>query len=196
MKPIILGSQSPRRKEIFSFFSLPFIQVPSHFEEESIHFLGDPQRYALMLAEKKAEVLSHQFPDNIVLTADTVVYCKDRIYNKPVDEEHAHVMLKELAGTWHSVFTAVAVRQMDSMVSDCEETKVYIRTLSDEQIALYHRSCHFLDKAGGYAIQNAGSMIIAKIEGCYYNVMGLPVGTARALLLNFGIDLWDYLNPF
>jgi len=193
MQPLILGSQSPRRKEILSFFSVPFIQVPSHFEEESIVFFGDPIRYALTLAEKKAEMLTRQFPDSIIMTADTIVYCKNRVYNKPIDNDHAHEMLKELAGTWHSVFTAVAVRLNASMLSDCEETKVHIRPLTDEQIVLYHRGGHFLDKSGGYAIQNAGSLIVAKIEGCYYNVMGLPVGTTRALLLSFGIDLWNYL---
>jgi septum formation protein len=193
MKPLILGSQSPRRKEILSFFSVPFIQVPSHFEEDSIVFLGDPIRYALTLAEKKAEKLTRQFPDRIVLTADTIVYCKNRVYNKPVDHDHAHAMLKELAGNWHSVFTAVAIRLNDSMLSDYEETKVHIRPLTDEQIVLYHRNGHFLDKSGGYAIQNAGSLIVSKIEGCYYNVMGLPIGATRALLLSFGIDLWDYL---
>jgi septum formation protein len=195
-KPLILGSLSPRRREILNFFSLPFIQVASHFDEASISFLGDPARYALTLAEKKSEVLAQQFPESIILSADTIVYAKDKIYNKPVDKAHAHAMLNELSGSQHSVFTAVAVRQMDSMVSDCEETKVYFRSLSDEQIALYHNHCQFLDKAGGYAIQNAGSMIVEKIDGCYYNVMGLPLGLTRALLLNFGIDLWDYLNPF
>ena len=196
MQPIILGSHSERRKEILSFFSLPFIQIASNFDESSIPFSGDPQHYAMTLALKKAEMLSEQFPDRIILTADTVVYFNEKVYNKPVDKEHAHAMLKDLSGNWHSVITAVTVMQNASIVSDCEETKILMRPLSDEQIALYHSNCHFLDKAGGYAIQKGGSMIVSKIEGCYYNVMGLPVGTIRALLLSYGIDLWNYLKPF
>ncbi len=196
IQPIILGSQSERRKEILSFFSVPFVQIPSHFDESSIRYLGDPKHYALTLASKKAEALSEQFPDRIILTADTIVYFNEKVYNKPVDKEHAHAMLKELSGNWHCVITAVAVSRGGSMVSDYDETRILLRSLTNEQITQYHNHCHFLDKAGGYAIQKGGSMIVSKIEGCYYNVMGLPVGTAKALLARFGIDLWDYLNPF
>jgi septum formation protein len=196
MQPIILGSGSMRRREILSFFSVPFVQIPSHFDESTVSFLGDAQEYALTLASKKAEALRDRYPDRIILTADTVVYYQGQIYNKPVDQPHAYAMLKSLAGNWHSVFTAVAVRCGDRAASDCEETRVLMRPLTAEQIALYYSRCHFLDKAGGYAIQKGGSMIVSKIDGCYYNVMGLPVGVVRALLVGFGIDLWDYLNPF
>lgn len=195
-QPLILGSESSQRREILSFFSLPFIQVPSHFDEASVHFLGDPHQYALSLARKKSEVLTQQFPESIVLTADTVVYFNEKIYNKPVDREHAHKMLRDLAGNWHSVITAVSIRSSQKSVSDYEESKILMRSLTDEQIDLYHRHCQFLDKAGGYAIQRAGSMIISRVEGCYYNVMGLPLGTTRQLLLDFGIDLWHHLNNF
>src|SRR2546427_8461559 len=108
--PLILGSESSRRKEILSFFSLPFIQIPSHFDETSVHFLGDPYQYAQSLATRKGEVLAQQFPDAVVLTADTVVYFNEKIYNKPVNKEQAHAMLRNLAGNWHSVITAVSVR--------------------------------------------------------------------------------------
>lgn len=196
MHPLILGSQSEARKRILNYFSLPFVQIPSHFAEESIPFLGDPKQYAQSLALKKAEALCKQYPDRLVLTADTVVSFNNKVYNKPVDKEHAHAMLKDLGGHCHNVITAVAVRLNDKIASECEETKVCFFPLSDEQIALYHQSCYCLDKAGGYAIQKGGSLIISKIDGSYDNVMGLPLNATRLLLLQFGIDLWDYLNPF
>ena len=105
-------------------------------------------------------------------------------------------MLKILSGQWHSVLTAVAVRKNGQAISNCEETKILFNPLTDEQIELYHQSCHFLDKAGGYAIQKAGSLIISTIDGCYYNVMGLPINTVRELLLKMGIDLWKHMSPF
>jgi septum formation protein len=196
MQPLILGSQSERRKEILSYFSLPFVQIPSHFDEAKIEFLGDPKQYAMTLSSKKADTLAEQFQDRLILTADTVVFFKEKIYNKPTSKEHAHAMVKSLAGHWHTVVTAVTVRQSNVIVTDCEETRILLQPLTDAQINVYHSCCHFLDKAGGYAIQKGGSMIVSQIEGCYYNVMGLPVGLIRTLLLGFGIDLWDYLNPF
>lgn len=193
---LILGSRSARRKEILSFFSIPFVQISSDFDENTIHFAGDPQQYALSLARKKAETLSQRFPDHCILTADTVVYFKDKVYNKPINEEHAHAMLKELSGHWHSVITAIAIRYHNTITSNWEETRVLLHPLSEEQITLYHRNCHFLDIAGSYTVQKAGNIIISRIEGCYYNVMGLPLKTLRTLLLHAGIDIWNYLHPF
>jgi septum formation protein len=94
------------------------------------------------------------------------------------------------------VFTAVAILKLGTVLFGVEETKILFHPLTDEQIHLYHQSCSFLDKAGGYAIQQAGSIPIARIDGCYYNVMGLPVNTTKELLLKVGIDLWKHLKPF
>ncbi len=196
MKPLILGTQSPRRKEILSFFSLPFTQIPSDFDEATISFEGSPSHYALQLAENKAAALNARFPSDLILTADTVVYFKDQVFNKPQDAQDAFSMLKTLSGQWHSVFTAVALQQGEQLFSTYEETKILFHSLSNEQIELYHQSCHFLDKAGSYAIQKAGSLIISKIDGCYYNVMGLPINAVRKLLLNMEIDLWKHITPF
>jgi septum formation protein len=193
---IILGSQSPRRKEIMGYFSLPFIQVPSNFDEDSIPFQGDPAKHAITLSQKKGEVLAERYPKDVILTADSVVFYKGKLYNKPIDEKDAFQTLKELGGNWHQVFTGVTVRQGENSFSDFEETKLLFKKLSDQEIEKFHRHCYFLDKAGGYAIEKSGNLIVSRIEGCYYNVLGLPINVTQRLLLKLGIDLWDFLKSF
>ena len=192
---LILGSQSPRRGELLGHFSLPFRQVPSSFDEESIAYEGNPLAYTSTLAEKKGEALLPQFPKDLILTADTVVYYQGKIYNKPRDKEEAFVFLSELSGHWHHVFTAMCLIQGSQKYQGVEETRLLFHKLTEQQIHTYHKHCHFLDKAGGYAIQGVGSLLIERIEGAYDNVMGLPLNLTRTLLLKAGIDLWDYLKP-
>jgi len=191
---LILGSQSPRRKEILNFFSLPFIQIPSGFDEDTIPFEGDPVHYAETLSFKKAQLLHLRFPDDLVITADTVVFFGNKIFNKPDNDAAAFLMLRQLSGHWHQVFTAITVHSNKQVITRSQETKILFNPLSDEQILLYHRHCPCLDKAGGYAIQGQGSLLVSKIEGCYYNVMGLPVNLLREVLCLFGIDLWHHLS--
>lgn len=191
--PIILGSQSPRRKEIMDHFSLPFIQIASHFDEASFPYEGDPREYAIGLSREKARLLSLEHPDSIIITADTVVCLDDKLYGKPADEKEAFQYLSELSGKTHRVITAVTLKTSRSEHSEAEETCVQFNSLSESHIAQYIKNVEWHDKAGGYAIQNAGAILVQKIEGCYYNVMGLPINTLRQLLLYVNIDLWDYL---
>ncbi len=191
---LILGSQSPRRKEILNFFSIPFVQIPSTFDEKSVLFKGDPEKYALELSQEKAQEITNRFPNDLILTADTIVFFEGTIYNKPKDEEEAFRMKRALSGKWHTVFTALTVQKNNVTYSKCEETKILFNHLTDEQIQLYNKHCAILDKAGGYAIQGSGSILIARMEGCYYNVMGLPVNTLSQLLEKFNIDLWKHLK--
>lgn len=189
----ILGSSSPRRKEILSFFSLPFIQVSPSFDEESLVFEGDPSGYASALAQGKALSLAPRFPEALILTADTVVEQGGRLFGKPVDREEAHHSLSTLAGKWHTVYTAVAVQQGDRLVHGVEASRVLFNTLTKKQVDHYLDHLQWNDKAGGYAIQGRGGLIVRQIEGCYYNIMGLPLNTVHDLLKKFGLDLWDYL---
>ncbi len=191
---IILGSQSPRRQEILNYFSLPFEQISSDFDEESLPYLGDPAAYATELALGKASALKEQYKDAIILTADTVVCLDGKIYGKPIDETHAKKCLRELQGKWHSVFTGAVIASPQGIFKGCEETKVLFNPLTDTQIDRYLEALHWADKAGGYAIQLAGSLIVRKIEGCYYNVVGLPIHLVSNLLLKVGIDLWEHLK--
>lgn len=178
------------------YFSLPFIQVPSNFNEESIEYQGDPAAYAITLSQKKAEVLAAEYSKEIILTADSVVFCEGKLYNKPGSEQEAFRYLEELGGRWHSVYTGVTARRGSQVHSAHEETRLLFHKLSHDQIQKFHRHCYFLDKAGGYAIEKSGNLIVSRIEGCYYNVLGLPINTTRNLLLNVGIDLWDFLKSF
>lgn len=190
---IILGSQSPRRKEILGYFSIPFEQAVPSYCEELLLFNGNPVDYAQELSKGKSDALFPLFPNATIITADTVVFREGKIYGKPQNASEAFQALSELAGKWHSVFTAVTIRYADICHTDVEETRVQFNAINSEHIRNYQQRIHCEDKAGGYAIQGAGSLIVRKIEGCYYNVMGLPIHTLQRLLLRIGIDLWDYL---
>jgi septum formation protein len=192
---IILGSTSKRRKEIMNFFSLPFLQVDPNFDESSIELLEDPAKYTCLLAEKKAKEIAKKYPDEIILSADTIVHHQNRYLMKPKDEKDAFKMLQSLSGSEHSVFTGVCVKTKTNFYSKATETKVFFNELNDREIKLYHKNFFFYDKAGGYAIQDGGAILVKRIEGCFYNVMGLPINTVRELLLKAGIDLWNFLKP-
>lgn len=191
---LILGSQSPRRREILSYFNLPFKQVSSHFDEDSIPFQGNPQEYVRILAEKKGDSLIHQFPSSIILTADTIVYKEGRIFGKPRNEEEAYEFLKELSGQWHHVFTGLSVYSKGQKFQALEETRVLFHSLTEEQMQIYHHIHAFADKAGGYMIQGSGSLVVKRIEGCYYNVVGLPINALVSVLSQAGVNLWKYLK--
>jgi septum formation protein len=192
---VILGSNSSRRKEILSFFQLDFIQTSPKFDEEHEEFIDDkPDEYCVNIAEKKAQSLINDYPNDIILTADTIVYCKKNIYNKPKNEKEAFIILQELMGQWHSVYTGVCVMKNGKKISKAEETKVLFHSLTEKQIRTYHNHFYYLDKAAGYAIQGSGSIIVKCIEGCFYNIMGLPINTTKDLLYNIGINLWDHLS--
>lgn len=191
---LILGSNSPRRREILNFFSIPFQQASPDFDEAQVIFQGNPGAFAREVAHRKALCLVPRFPNDVILTADTVVYRQNRLFLKPESLEEAHAMLRELSGKDHQVFTGVCVAKKNNTFIEAEETRVFFHKLTEPQIRAYHSHFLPLDKAGGYAIQKGGSLIVKRIEGCYYNIMGLPIHTVRRLLLKAGIDLWDYLK--
>ncbi len=191
---LILGSNSPRRREILNFFSIPFQQASPNFDESQVIFQGDPGAFASEVAHRKALCLAPQFPNHTILTADTIVYKENRVFLKPENLEEAHAMLRELSGKEHKVFTGVCIAQKNEFFISVEETRVFFHELTEAQIVAYHHHVQPLDKAGGYAIQKGGSLIVKRIEGCYYNIMGLPIHTVRKLLIKAGIDLWDYLK--
>ena len=192
---IILGSASPRRKEILNFFSLPFEQKEPLFDENSFSKEKDPKKFASLIAQNKAKSLVEKFPNRIILSADTIVFCEGKIYIKPKTEKDAYEMLSALSGSWHSVFTGVCVCKDSQLFVQVEETKILFHPLSKKLIETYHKHFYFKDKAGGYAIQKAGSIIVKRIEGCYYNIMGLPLNATKDMLALVGINLWDYLKP-
>lgn len=193
---LILGSQSPRRKEILGFFSIPFRQVSSAFDEDSIPYAGDAAKLARELALGKAKVLAATYPNETILTADTVVAIDNITLGKPANEAESKEMLTRLCGRWHSVITAVVGYKNGQFFSEEEETRVLCNVLTPDEIHRYMRVHALQDKAGGYAIQKSGSLLVRRIEGCYYNVCGLPINATRRILKKVGIDLWDHLKEF
>lgn len=197
MTKIILGSSSPRRAEILNYFSLPFDIAKSDFNEDEIPFRGNPLDYVKDLALAKLHSLHDKFKESIIVTADTTVYREGKIYNKPKSENEAFQAILELQGTYHSVFTGIALydgRNETPYFYEVEETKVLFNPLTDEEILKYLSKIGWADKASGYAIQMAGGLIVNRIEGCYYNVMGLPINALRKILKRANIELWDYIK--
>jgi septum formation protein len=191
---IFLGSQSPRRSEILGQFSLDFEQVSPNFDENELVFAGDPRNYVEVLSRGKAESLSAYHHKGIVITADTIVYKDGKVYGKSPNESHARQTLKELAGQWHTVLTAITVVKGMETYCESEETRVLFNHANDEAIDLYLEQVPWQDKAGAYMIQGAGSLLINRIEGSYSNVVGFPLNTLQNLLNQVGVNLWEHIS--
>lgn len=189
--PILLASTSPRRREIINYFSLPFTAVSPDFDEEGFPFQDPPEEFVCMLARGKAKSVQAKFFESIVIAADTIVYKESKIFGKPQSFEEAVNYLSDLSGKWHTVYTGVSVCYKNQEFYQAEATQVLFNELSRKQIEQYLTHAEWRDKAGGYAIQMQGGLIVRCIKGCYYNVMGLPINTLHDLLLKVGINLWD-----
>lgn len=182
MRPLILASGSPRRKEILETMGIPFCVDVSDADES---FIGTPEETVLELSLRKAEAVAKNHPEEIVLAADTIVCCDGKILGKPSSPEHAAQMLRMLSGNWHSVFTGVALIDVSSgkRIVKADETRVHFTALSDREIEAYISTHEPDDKAGAYAVQGIGGMFIDRIEGSYSNVVGLPMALLRSMLL-------------
>ena len=184
-KRIILASQSPRRQEILRDAGIDFVVKVIDFEENvAAHIL--PEHVALYLAEKKAKHFPTLKTGEILITADTVVIINNTILGKPVNATEAAQMLSSLSGKAHQVVTGVVIKDKDKIVSFSETTLVNFKILTDQEIDYYIRKFKPYDKAGAYGIQEWIGMIgINKIEGSFYNVMGLPIHSVYAALMKF-----------
>lgn len=190
MRKIILASASPRRKEILKITGLDFTVRTSEYEEE--HNLSlKPRELARFLSRKKAEAVAHEYNNAIIIAADTFIVFKDRLLGKPHTEKEAEKMLRMLSGKVHSVITGFTIIDKDSAekISRSVETKVHFKNLRDEEIIAYVRSKEPLDKAGAYAIQGLGALLIKKIDGDFFNVMGLPLYALGESLKKFGVNV-------
>lgn len=191
---LILGSASPRRREILEFFNIPFRQEESQFDELSVSKEGGPENYVCEVSRGKAHSLAKRFPDQYILTADTEVSLNGKIYGKPSSHAESLRMLEELSGHWHSVYTGLTLLHGIEEHVAVEETRVLFHPTTLKQREQYVAAIPTFDKAGGYAVQGTGSILISRIDGCYYNVMGLPVHTLQKLLKKMDIDLWEFLK--
>lgn len=183
-RPLILASNSPRRQELLRKAGFDF-EVRAKEVDESYPEETPPEDVAKYLALKKASVYD-DIKDEIVITADTIVKLNDQILGKPENYEDARRMLAALSGTAHEVITGVCIKNNDKEVVLDDITRVYFKKLSDEEIDYYITNYKPYDKAGAYGIQEwIGMMGIEKIEGSYFNVVGLPVHKVYEALLNF-----------
>lgn len=183
MNKIILASASPRRKDILSKFDLE-IEVISSDIEEVVRKNEKPEQVAMSLAFQKAQDIASKFSNNeIILAADTIVY-KDRILGKPSNDEEALEMLKSLNGEEHFVITGLSIIQAGSLkkIIDFSKTKVKFKKSTEDKLKSYIKTGEHRDKAGSYAIQGYGSVLVDYIEGSYSNVVGLPIDRVDYLL--------------
>lgn len=174
---MILASASPRRKQLLEGLDLPFSIEYNDNISEDYHPETDPYLVPLHLSELKSDGFLRKLDDSeILVTADTLVFCNGEILGKPSGRENAIEILKKLSGNMHEVITGVTIRSNRLTKSFTSITKVYFRILTDEEIAYYIDEYSPYDKAGAYGVQEwIGYVAIEKIEGSFYNVMGLPV---------------------
>jgi septum formation protein len=183
---VVLASQSPRRRELLTLIGLPHDVRPANLDE-SVLPDEEPRAHAERLARAKALFVAAQERGAVVIGADTIVVLDGEILGKPRDAADAARILRRLSGRTHTVFTAVAVARDGVVLSGVEEVEVTFRTLTDEQITTYIATGEPMDKAGAYGIQGFGAVIVERIHGDYFAVMGLAIGRMVDLLSRAGI---------
>jgi septum formation protein len=182
---LVLASQSPRRSEILRLAGIPFTVRTANVDETPLE--GEkPENYVQRVAEAKALAVSAA-PEEIILSADTTVVIDGTILGKPADPADAQRMLELLSGRRHEVLTGICLRGFGQVVIDWAQTHVWFAPMTNSEIAEYAASGEPMDKAGAYAIQGLASKFIEKIDGCYYNVVGLPLALAYQHLKRFGM---------
>ncbi len=184
--PIILASSSPRRSEILGMLGIEHVIFRPKLDESDPP--GDPSSMVRYLSRRKAEAAASLSGAELILSADTVVVLGDEVMGKPSSDEEAADMLGRLSGRWHRVFTGVTLSEPGAgrVLTGDEVTGVRFRDLDEREIADYIHTGEPFDKAGAYGIQGRGSVLVERIEGCYYNVVGLPVSRVIALFGELG----------
>lgn len=189
MEPLILASQSPRRRELLSLYGIPFVVEPSQADEE--HVSGTGRERVVLLARAKCAEVADRHPGRMVLAADTLVCVDDAVLGKPKDEADAARMLRLLSGRTHQVYTGVCLRLPDGREwCDADGTDVTFMPLTDEMIRRYIATGEPADKAGAYAIQGAAGAFISHINGSPSNVIGLPLGLLTRFFQEAGVDFF------
>ncbi len=190
MPKFYLASSSPARKKLLDQIGLEFKVINPDYEED-MGLMMEPQELAKHLAEGKARAASRQLRSGLVIAADTIAVLGRNVLGKPMDDEHAQIMLKSLSGRTIDSITGVAVIDAENgkLISRASLTKVTFRELSEEEIDAYVQSGEATGKAGAFGIQGKGALLIEKIEGDYNTIVGLPLVTVYGILKEFGIEL-------
>jgi len=183
---IILASSSPRRKELLEQIGLQMQVVPSHLPE-SMPDGVDFASHVVEMARAKSLMVAAEFPDDVVLGADTLVICRGKPLGKPKDADDAFNMLSCLSGAWHQVQSGICLTKTSEHIeiTDVVSTDVRFYPLSRQEIEEYVRSGEPFDKAGAYGIQGLGARFVQEIRGCFFNVVGLPLGIVWQRLKTF-----------
>lgn len=190
MVKIILASASPRRKQLLKQIGLDFEIIPSNIEEK-LNPRYKPQRQAEILSLQKAKAVAGKIKNGVVIGADTFIYLENDMIGKPKDEKDAERILKKLSGKVHYVITGFTLIDTESnrTVTKSEVTKVWFRRVNDKEIKSFIKKEHPLDKAGAYAINELAAVFIERIEGDYFNIVGLPLFALTKELKKFGIKI-------
>lgn len=173
-KSLVLASASPRRRELLERLGFEFEVIETSIDENEL-CCEDDTLFAMALAEMKAREGLRLRPDGTIIAADTIVVCEGNRLGKPADKDEAGEMLKLLSGRMHYVVTGLALFGAGERLVEAERTAVYFKHLEKSQIERYLDTGEPFGKAGAYAIQGYGALFIEKIEGCYFNVVGLPI---------------------
>lgn len=193
---LILASKSPRRREILTMLGVAHTVLSLDVDEDGEREHIDPATLVMGLASRKVraawDAVIQNTPDTdaVILSADTIVYDGEHVLEKPIDKDDAHRMISMLSGKRHAVYTGIAAMYKGKLAMDVSETHVTFRKLSEDDIAAYVATGEPMGKAGSYAVQGKGSLLVEKIEGDYYNVVGLPVARLDDMLKGaFGFGL-------
>ncbi len=193
MRRIILASASPRRKELLKqLIGDNFLVYPSSYEEP-LHPCMKPEELLLKHSIEKARDVAKHFDSGIVISADTSVFYNGKVLGKPGSPENAEKMLEKLSGRKILVITGLTVLDLDSEqeISESESTNVWMAKINKEQISAYVRTGEPLDKAGAFAAQGKGAVLVEKIEGDFFNVVGLPLFQLGRILERLGVSVFE-----
>lgn len=174
---IILASKSPRRIKLLKELGFEFEVHPANINEDIYEKL-QPAEYVMKLSYLKANEVARKFQDCVVIAADTTVFLNGEYLNKPKNKENAFEILRKLSGQTHQVFTGITIidNQKNKLITDYQKTDVTFRELDDDEINYYIETGSPMDKAGAYGIQDDfGAVFVKHINGCYYNIVGLPI---------------------
>jgi septum formation protein len=189
-RDVILASSSPRRQDLLRQIGIAFLTMPSHVDEDILP--GEsPETYAVRVALDKASSVAARTDRGVVIGADTIVVMRDEILGKPADARDAVRMLSMLSGKMHRVITGLAVVDVSTSIvkKASAVTRVWFHPITPEAIASYVATGEPLDKAGAYGIQERGAIFVERIDGCYFNVVGLPLALLADLLREVHIPI-------
>lgn len=200
MPKLILASASPRRKDLLKQIGLEFEAYPADIDENSLGYM-DAGKYAEEMSRRKALMVAKDFygatdEEHLILGADTTVEIDGTILGKPEDYDDAVRMLESIQGKWHRVITGITLVNAKNreVLTDSEITRVKIRSMTPEMIQAYLRTGESLDKAGAYGAQGYGSLIVERVEGCFFNVIGLPIYKLSRLLEQQGFKMLSWFR--